>query len=310
MKNKLKVLLATDYSEAVKTAEHYAVRLAQAAGASLTVVHSYDVPLLPDHPTPLYEEKLLLSDVYKDEETRMKDHINGILATNSIAPLQLEFNYKLLRGEFPECLNEEAKLMNADFLVIGTHGAKGFLGRLFGNHAWQIMKSSDVPVLVIPKDAIFVGLKKIVFATEYRSGEIPAIKYLAGLAEKFNAELTVLHVTYTFFPTKEETELAREFHRDILEATGSNKIKLITIKGENVTEGLESYCAEHNSDLLVLSHEKKDLFDKVLGLDAAAAKKITFHSKLPVLSIPDYYKTKKYSFWDLLNDVEQDIENI
>jgi len=44
MEKQLKILLATDYSEAVMNAERYAVQFAKNTNSFLTILHVYDIP--------------------------------------------------------------------------------------------------------------------------------------------------------------------------------------------------------------------------------------------------------------------------
>jgi nucleotide-binding universal stress UspA family protein len=48
-----------------------------------------------------------------------------------------------------ECVANAAKLWNADLVVVGTHGRRGFSRLLLGSGAEQIIRLAPVPVLVV-----------------------------------------------------------------------------------------------------------------------------------------------------------------
>jgi nucleotide-binding universal stress UspA family protein len=60
-------------------------------------------------------------------------------------------------GRVCDVVVEQAKLWNADLIVIGTHGRRG-VGRMFiGSDAEQIVRAAPVPVLLVRQRAAKVG---------------------------------------------------------------------------------------------------------------------------------------------------------
>jgi nucleotide-binding universal stress UspA family protein len=300
-----KILLATDYSETVKNAEHYALQFAKATGSKLSLINSYYVPFIGSRIE--YEEMTMLDDIAKAEDLKIKSHVQQMLSANKVNPDQINFDYKAVRGQFPTVLFEEAKERDCDFIVIGTHGTKGKTDRLFGNHAWEILKNAPVPVLVIPDDAFFTGWKKIVFATEYRAGEIPGIRFLAGIADAFNAELIIAHVSKTMLTGKAEEMLLSEFRKDVLETVPYQNITFRVFQDESVERQLDEYCKMSGADILIVSHEKKNFLDKFFDAGISVTKRMSFQTRLPLLVVPDYYKTDRATFWKMFDvyDYEQ-----
>ena len=64
MENKMKILLATDYSEAGISAELYGIQFAKNTGSLLCLIHVYDKPLdtTPDEPLELSRTRNDLRD--------------------------------------------------------------------------------------------------------------------------------------------------------------------------------------------------------------------------------------------------------
>jgi nucleotide-binding universal stress UspA family protein len=202
-------------------------------------------------------------------------------------------------GSAENQIRKEAKESDVDFIVVGTHGASGFRDVLFGGHTWSVIKKSSVPVLVIPKDALFRGVKNIVFGTEYREGEIPVLNFLAEFAKQFDAELTVLHVTNYILSKAFEKEMFEKFKRDIKGKVSYEKLRMRLIKNDDLIEGLNQFCQNEKTDLLVMSPEKQVLFEKLFMLSASRTRKMSFHSSVPLMTIPDFYNPEHAGFWKM-----------
>ena len=59
-------------------------------------------------------------------------------------------------GNITEQINEVAEEMEANFIVIGTHGSTGFRNFVFGNHTNTVVKKSPIPTPVPIPVALFV----------------------------------------------------------------------------------------------------------------------------------------------------------
>jgi nucleotide-binding universal stress UspA family protein len=60
-----------------------------------------------------------------------------------------ELHYKVLMGDVGEQIVEYAAEVNADMIVMGTHGYKGIEKIMFGSVADKVVRSAPCPVLTI-----------------------------------------------------------------------------------------------------------------------------------------------------------------
>lgn len=288
MEKQFKIFLATDYSEVVKCAERYAVQLAESTNAFLTILHVYDVPFsFPSEPTAYAQatEKLR-----KSELLRLKQHFNELLKSLGSNLTSENFECLVLEGAVGKQIRKEAEQSHMDLIITGTHGAGGFRKFLLGSHTWDIIKKSEVPVLAIPQDALMTDIKNIVFATEYRKGEIPGINFLVKLAKLFNAQLTILHIAKEDDLSKEESEKVEleNFLTQVQEKVSYDKLNLRLVHYDNVVEGLTDFCLTTKTDWLVVSHAKSTL-DNMFNVAKSITKEMTFQTQIPLLTVPDFY---------------------
>src|ERR1035437_1190640 len=168
MKEKYNILLATDYSDAVMNVERYAVQFAVKTNSDITLLHVYEEPFVS-----LFMETDVAGQSLKyrkHELKRLKDHRNELLNALNIKKQELHCDCIVKKGNVGTQILYEAKKIYYDIIIIGTHGASGFRETFFGTHAWEVIKNASIPVLAIPEDALFTGIKKMGFATEFREG--------------------------------------------------------------------------------------------------------------------------------------------
>ncbi len=300
MKTRYKLLLATDYSEAVMNAERYAVQFAKNTNSWLTLLHVYEFPLSAT-PTKVMEYAKTTDDWRESELKRLEQHRNELFHSLSSNNYNLISNCEVQEGSVGKQIRKAAKEMDADFVIVGTHGAGGFREVMFGTHAWDVIKKSSVPVIAVPKEALFTGIKNIVFGTEYREGEMPVINFLTQFAKQFDAEVTILHATNYVLSKELERTLFEKFRTEVKSKNSYPKLNIRLVHANNITEGLNTYCEHSKTDLLVMSPEKPFLFEKIFNPVSSVTKKMTLHTHIPLMTIPDFYNPEYAEWWKLFD---------
>jgi len=292
MEKDFRIVLATDYSESVMNAERYAVQLCRDMGFKLTMLHVEE-----DSRAKTGIEKLRGLE-------RLEDRRERIFHTLGIGPGKVNCECVLRQGNITAEVLNEAKETDADFVFVGTHGSRGLRDLFFGSHTWDVIKRADVPVLAIPEEALYTGIKNIVFATEYREGEIPVINLLVQMARSFGASIIVLHVTNFVLSKQFEKEMFEKFRNEIMEKINYPKLEVRLIKSDDLVNGLDHYCLEKEVDWLVMSPEKPQLLGRLFNRGISATRRMMVHSHLPLLTIPDFYNPENDSFWKEFSDFE------
>jgi len=144
-----RILVPVDGSETANRALRTAVALAAEQSAALHVVHvAEETPLYVSMDTLPYPPADLMEALHKEGE--------GILA-EAVATARnqnIQADAKLLVIDAPgrgisEAIEQEAEHWDADLIVIGTHGRRGFRRLLLGSVAENLIRFSTKPVLLI-----------------------------------------------------------------------------------------------------------------------------------------------------------------
>jgi nucleotide-binding universal stress UspA family protein len=138
-----RILVPTDFTETSDHALDWALDLAKRLGATVTVLHTYEIPIVgfPDGAiiaTPEIAGRI--SDASKAALQATMAKIQGRSVTVD----------SVLREGVPwEEINAVADAMAADLIVIGTHGRRGLTRALLGSVAENVVRTAKHPVVTI-----------------------------------------------------------------------------------------------------------------------------------------------------------------
>ncbi|MBI2269874.1 MAG: universal stress protein [Bacteroidetes bacterium] len=282
-----KFLLATDYSEAVMNAERYAVQIAKETNSTLILLHVYSIPVT--FPSEAIEYVKSNEKIRQFEKKRIEQHRDELFRSLNISPEKLPCECIVREGSAGNQIYKEAEESHADFIIVGTHGVSGFRETFLGSHSWDVIRKARVPVFAIPKDALFTGIKNIVFGTTYRKGEFSILDFLIHFAKQFDAKLTLLHVTNYVLSKDFEREMFEKFRSDVKGKFSYSRLEVKLLVNDAVAERLNLYCSDNKTDLLIMTVPKASLFEKIFLPNLSTTRKMSFHTQVPLLAIPDSY---------------------
>lgn len=137
-----RILACTDLSPASTQAEDLAVAMAMKYGAELSLVHVYELP------SYVYTDMMYSSvDLLAPIEAHLASELAKRLA--SVRSRGVECTSIFKSGFPPEEIIAAAKEINADLIVIGTHGRRGVKRVFLGSVAERVVRMSPIPVLTV-----------------------------------------------------------------------------------------------------------------------------------------------------------------
>jgi len=137
-----KILCAVDFDESSAVVLHFARELAEQNGATLCVLHVTPLPLnaaelapIPMDPYPVWE-KTARAELEK-------------LAAAHLEGRGVSYKLETRSGEAADGILVQAQEMDADLIVLATHGRKGVSHFLIGSVAERVIRRAPLPVLVV-----------------------------------------------------------------------------------------------------------------------------------------------------------------
>ena len=100
-----------------------------------------------------------------------------------------------------------AKELDIDLIVMGSHGTSGFQEMFIGSNAEKIVRSSEVPVLVIKNNHEKFEVSNFVFASDFQNDNKKTYEQAINFATIFNSRIDLLMVnTASKFSTTKEAQ--------------------------------------------------------------------------------------------------------
>jgi nucleotide-binding universal stress UspA family protein len=268
------ILLPTDFSANASNALQYILPIAQKAGAEITLFNVTHMP--PGNTTMRRDIRDILK---KDSEQAL------VQLKNSIGPAYKDVEIHTISryGDLILQIKTIARAAaNMDLIVMGTQGASGMKEIFFGSNTANVIDQVRVcPVLAVPGKAVYSGIKKIVFATNYSANNVPAIKELLSFAGLFNASIHMLHIR----KTETLNPVAEQFKNRIETEIPDSAITFHEIQHEDILEGLDQFIAAENIDMMAMVARKKGFFETYTS--RSLVKTAACHTTIPLLTFHD-----------------------
>jgi nucleotide-binding universal stress UspA family protein len=144
------------------------------------------------------------------------------------------------------------------------------------NNSAAMAKASPVPVLIVPKDAQYTGLRHILLADDLRSAEPTAMAFLVELARRTGAQFTLAHVARTDDERPDPWSLA-----EMDDLLGEVPYTWTEVRDDDVAQALSTLAERQQMDLVAVLHRHTGFLDGLFH--ASVAKQLALHSRIPLL---------------------------
>jgi nucleotide-binding universal stress UspA family protein len=237
-----RILVPTDFSKHAEYALKVAAQIARKNDSEIILLHMLELPHQSsdalgsgsDIPEIMFFKNRAIS---KLEELMDVDYLKGISVSEVI---QFEKAFEGILGV--------SKKNNVDFIVMGSHGASGFQEMFIGSNTEKVVRSSEVPVLVIKNETSDFKADHMIFASDF-SEEIrkPFARFLT-VAESFNSHLSLVMInTPNSFKS---TAIAEKIMSDFVERFNISKYSTHIYNDANVEKGILNFANSVKADVI------------------------------------------------------------
>ncbi len=289
-----KVLAPTDLTEGSKAALPFAVQISHASGAELHLLHVTELHSEGGGARAMPPEVEVRSALY-GEAGRLIDSL-------------VEAGEKRLRVvtedrravEAAPAIVEYADEIDADLIVMATHGRRG-LGRLFiGSVTDEVLRHCSCPTLTL-RDHVEISPSaqgRLIAAVDLDALSRPVLQAAARLSAWTGAEVEILHVVdppgrtllyeaYPELPVVQFEELEREVTSRIEELIGTTGLDptrtTVHIAQGPTADSILKRAAALKPDLIVIGSHGRAGVDRVLL--GSVAERVIQRSLSPVLTL-------------------------
>lgn len=248
-----RILVPTDFSDHAEYALKVAAQIARENDGEIYLLHMLELPgqgndaVSSSHEIPeimFFMEKAreLFSDI------KNEPHLQGIEVTELI---QFERAF--------DGIIKTAKNNEIDLIVMGSHGANGFKEMFIGSNTEKVVRTSDIPVLVIKREEQAFNPEKLVFASDFSDEIKKPFAKVVDFANSFNAKLHLVFVnTPNDFRSTHEAE--KMIHNFAAGFQFTNGYSAHVYNDVNVEKGILHFANSINADLIgMCTHGRKGL---------------------------------------------------
>ena len=276
------ILIPFDFSENARKALEYAMQLAKVVESNLYLYHVlHESPYKLATATNEQEmEKLIKKD--EDEKTRaLKEEIYKALLN-----LKISFPSEKIKAkaEYNPLIVEKiisvAKELDADLIVMGTHGASGIKKFFFGSNTSNMIARSEIPVLAIPQHFGYSTVRTILYASDLENPEAE-LNRLIPFARSVHAGIDLLHFDYG----PDEIKKTDEEVAQIIKKTGYLDIRLVKQTADvevPLLKQIRHFMEINNPQWLVMFTRERSMWDKLFI--GSKTEDMANTLKLPLLS--------------------------
>ena len=229
----------------------------------------------------------------------------GALLAITVAPVRASgilCDVMAVDGNSPAArIVEVAGRIEADLIVLGTHGRSGFERLLLGSVTEKVVRTSKVPVVTVPPPSVSTStlpFRRVLCGIDFSAPSMTGLRFALSLAKESNSTLTLLHVLE--FGPESEAFSTQPFdmatYRDAVRVDATRRL------ADLVTEDVRTWCApetrllsgkpyeqilavaaETRTDLIVLGvHGRNSLDMMVFG---STTNQVIRHATCPVLTL-------------------------
>jgi nucleotide-binding universal stress UspA family protein len=179
-----------------------------------------------------------------------------------------------------EGITNYATKNDANLIVMGSKGVSDFEEMIIGSNTEKVVRTSNIPVIVVKTDTNKFKFKKLVFASNYDEENKVAFSDFLAFAKKFNSQIHLLKInTISNFESSYEThKKIKNFIQDF-----NLKRKTITIYNDiSVVKGIINFAKDIDADIIAITtHGRSGLSSLFNG---SIAKSVSKNILRPVIT--------------------------
>lgn len=267
------IVVPIDFSEQSEIALKVAAKIALKNNAELYVLHMLELsPAIMSNTE--YIPQVHIVHLVRMTEQRFKKFLDKSYLKNvKVTPVIK--HYKV----FSE-ITEVAEKHGADLIVMGSHGTDGLEELFIGSNTERVVRTSDIPVLVVKAEVEHFKAERFVFACDFKEESVPAVKKAAEFAKLLGAELKLVYINTpadNFLSTEDAYKRISKFLN--IARLG---LEVDIYNDYNVEKGVLNYAESNSADVIgIPTHGRQGLSHFFMG---SIGEDIANHSKIPVIT--------------------------
>ena len=266
----MRTIILTDFSSCARNAAEYAIQLL-GKDKQFILLNTFKVDILGNSGLSYEDLRQHSQDSHKRERDRL---------CKQFGMYENQFRLESIEGRV-NFLNERLlDELEANLVVMGTEGVSEEEKYIGSTHAGEVVTRLKRNVLVIPSNARFGRLEKVLLATDFQevNNKVDLDAYQSMV------QGTKTHILYIY--PNGETELSEHqaAEKSLLEQAMRNEAVIFEERrNHKIDEEVRKYVRDHQMEMVVVIPKHNNFFDRIFHF--SVTRKLAQTSPVPVLAL-------------------------
>jgi nucleotide-binding universal stress UspA family protein len=254
----IRILVPIDFTKVSFAALNYAVEMADAIKAELTLIHVINGSFSTADSMFLDT----LDATYEAAETRLADFVHQYFIKtgkeeNSVS-CRTEVRFGVAGFTIADFANDQA----FDYVVCGTRDSHSLIERVLGTTSAIVTKQSKCPVVLIHENTRWIRPKKVIYTIDDSTDFDESIGRYVKFNEHFKASTDFIHVKVD---DKNIDSTRDAVIREVFRKKAPDfAFEVKNIYGGDIVQSIVDYSIFEKADMLVMVHRKKSFLNSLL----------------------------------------------
>ncbi|MEJ1222495.1 universal stress protein [Sediminicola sp. 1XM1-17] len=274
----MKILIPTDFSDNAWNALVFAMALFAKEKCEFLLFHVNPIVYTGAENSVIVPHHILKETVIKESQAKLKILIDKI--EKEYTNKNHSFQSRTVYDFFVDAIKFQLTESEADLIVMGTKGATGLKKVTIGSNTGHVITKIKCPLLAVPEDAKFDGLKQIMFPTDYHTGiDIKVLDHLKKVMELHDSSLNIVHMV-----SKDDEQLSKEQHRNkefLTDYFSNSNYGFQRVTGTRLEEAIQNFAESKEMDMIVMVAKNLNFIQRILF--RPLVEQISYHIHTPFL---------------------------
>jgi nucleotide-binding universal stress UspA family protein len=256
-----RVIIPVDFSETSLNASRYAAQMLSGKEDALAILYNN------------YESEDDYDICHNYLESLKKE-----FQTAGVKSVECEME---MGGDLIDNIARMAHTIRATLILMGITGKSAIKQAMFGSNTLKLIDKNLYPVMIIPPDAKYQGLKNVAFASDFKNVEnTTPSELITSVLEMFSPKLHIVHVnSEVYVSIPQELKEGKEKLKEMF-SRFDTEFYFITLT--DFYEAIDNFITDYKIDVLVTV--PKHQTNSTSLLKSSHTKKLAYHSHIPLLA--------------------------
>ena len=269
-------IVPTDFSDTSKNAARFAAHLAdQVRDSHIILYNVFDKIETGSDGSVVYNDHEARKTIMELALSSVKTEMNALAPGVQITCLAEE------ESSFIDSLERLARHKAADMIIMGITGATP-LEQVFGSNTLNMVHKNVCPVMIVPPDATFTGIKNIAFTSDFKDvDKTTPIDALRKVLDIFNPLIPVVTVDSEHYVELTEEYKAERAKLEVILAGYDTEYYFM--RQYDFVDAINQFVADYKIDILFIVPKKHSFLGGLFK--SSYTKKLAYHSHVPLVAI-------------------------